>query len=75
MRTYRNARHAIRDGNAEAPRVVAFDKVISAWVLYHPSFPLPDVEPDLLCFAPGHLPIPLSKSGGDILDQIWSTAL
>jgi hypothetical protein len=67
-----DARNAIRDANAAAsqtgiPQVVGYVQGFG-WTHYDPrNGAAPGVEPELLCFALGKVPLPLSESGFDVL--------
>jgi hypothetical protein len=65
--TFDNAKNAIRAAFARAPMVVAWVPNLSSWTIYHPSNPIPNAEPEILCLRTGLFPIPLSEDGADVL--------
>lgn len=68
---YRNAHHAIRDANAEAPRCIGWNAAAVGWELYSATTGCPrHLTPELLCIAPGKIPLPLSEEGSMILREI-----
>jgi hypothetical protein len=68
---YSNAHQAMRDATNlyVTPRVVAWDAANKGWVVYHPTFPIPDVTPEVLCFRHGasKMFVPLSVEGAEIV--------
>ena len=67
-----DARDAIREGNILAeqtgvPHVVGYVQGMG-WTCYDPRNAIaPSVVPELLCFALGKVPLPLSETGFDVL--------
>ncbi len=66
-----DARDAIREGNMLAsqtgiPHAIGYVKGFG-WTCYDPRNADPNVEPELLCFALGKVPLPLSENGFDVL--------
>lgn len=75
---YNNIRDAITIAFSwKTPKVIAYYRTPeeTGWIIYDPSFPVNNSEPDLLCIKLGTLPVPLSDTGRLILSSLIRNSL
>jgi hypothetical protein len=69
---YADARQALRAAYTAAPAAIGWKA--GGWLIYRPVDGAPKgVAPEMLVLATGHLPLPLSEIGSDVIRSALTT--